>query len=638
MSNVHRFIPEIPVDHVARETIANWIDQTLFVEAAAGTGKTTSMVERMLTLIRRGESVSRIAAITFTRKAAAELRGRFYQRLQRAAADAMDEQEAERFASAIDELDRCTIGTIHSFCSGLLRQRPFEAGVGMNFTELDADAEDLLLDRAWHDFVSECIADGTYTEKMVELAMTFEQLAPSFKTFCGYADVDHWPAGEASDVELDLDALHREVEAYAGHMQSLWPKLQTCDPREDKLIPLYLQFPRTVRAKKLLPPGELLDYLCNLREDPKNTQKNWGEDKASKELGKEEASRWQSFHRRVIAPIIPVFRSKRYVLVMEIFHQAREVYAERRRRRGMLSFQDLLLKAAAMLRDHETVRRHFAEQAHYLLIDEFQDTDPIQAEIMMLLTSDDLSESDWTRCHPRPGALFVVGDPKQSIYRFRRADIGMYQMVRQQVLASGGQAVSLTTNFRSSRSVVDWVNGIFGKDDPDFFGSEATDLQAAATEMNVGRDAPELARAATINGVYRLELGSERVDDLLEEDADRIARFIRHAIDSGATILDFDRDGVEVVARPRPVRPGDFMILTYRLKHLSAYAEALVRAGLDAQVTGGGQLNETVEIEWLCRTIFTDSSWREGCLTIVATSRICSVKPSRTWPTHLLTR
>ena len=109
----------------------------------------------------------------------------------------------------------------------------------------------------------------------------------------------------------------------------------------------------------------------------------------------------------------------RYNHILKALRPAVAVYDRLRRDAGGLNFQDLLLTAAKMLREYPPIRRYFRSRFTHLLVDEFQDTDPIQAEVMLLLTADDPNETDWRRCKPVSGSLFVVGDPKQSIYRFR---------------------------------------------------------------------------------------------------------------------------------------------------------------------------------------------------------------------------
>src|SRR6185312_11429824 len=136
-------------------------------------------------------------------------------------------------------------------------------------------------------------------------------------------------------------------------------------------------------------------------------------------------------------------------------------YSERRRGAGQAEFDDLLIWARDLLRDQRDVRRYFQRRFNCVLIDEFQDTDPLQVEIALYLTSDGDEHTDWRQLTPVPGKLFVVGDPKQSIYRFRRADIAIYEWVKNQVLADGVQVI--VQNFRSVDGVIGWLNDAFAR-------------------------------------------------------------------------------------------------------------------------------------------------------------------------------
>ena len=170
-------------------------------------------------------------------------------------------------------------------------------------------------------------------------------------------------------------------------------------------------------------------------------------------------------------------------VVLKAIRPAVEIYDRLRRDAGLLNFQDLLLAAARLLRENPAIRTYFRKRFTHLLIDEFQDTDPIQAEVMMLLAADDPTETDWRRCRPVSGSLFVVGDPKQSIYRFRRADIVTYNEVKRIIEETGGEVVSLTANFRATAPLVEWVNSTFS----DRFPAAATEVAPAYSPLQVGR-------------------------------------------------------------------------------------------------------------------------------------------------------
>ena len=140
--------------------------------------------------------------------------------------------------------------------------------------------------------------------------------------------------------------------------------------------------------------------------------------------------------------------------------EARRIYEERKKALSALNFQDLLLKAADLLATHPDVRQYFQEKYRYILVDEFQDTDPVQARLLMYLTGEELTEASWENITPRPGSLFVVGDPKQSIYSFRRADLSIYQRFKERITETGGEVVEFTTNFRSVNALGTWYNRI----------------------------------------------------------------------------------------------------------------------------------------------------------------------------------
>src|SRR5205807_2590109 len=109
----------------------------------------------------------------------------------------------------------------------------------------------------------------------------------------------------------------------------------------------------------------------------------------------------------------------------------------------------------------ESARRPFQKRYTHIFVDEFQDTDPLQAEILVLLAADNSDVRDWRTVRPVPGKLFIVGDPKQAIYRFRRADIGTYEEVKQLLLRNGAELLQLTTSFRSLPSIQSLVNQAF---------------------------------------------------------------------------------------------------------------------------------------------------------------------------------
>jgi ATP-dependent helicase/nuclease subunit A len=576
---------DLPPDQDARDLMASELDKNLLVEAAAGTGKTTSLVTRMINLIREGKSqVDKLAAVTFTRKAAAELRARFQVGLERAARDAAG-FEKERLAEAVRHVERAFLGTIHSFCARLLRERPVEAGVDSDFTELDDALDHELRLQAWAGHVELLIGSSDpLLGKLEDLGVEIGQLSSTFERFAEYPDVDEWPSGEIPlpDPEPALTALRN----YVAHIKSLEPSLPK-DAGNDKLIPEYRRLVRAERQADFRSPAALLAVLAPfMNKTPVVVQKNWpgGKPQALKEV-----ESWDRFGQFYAVPYVQALRRVRYDLVLKTIRPAVELYDRLRRDAGGLNFQDLLLLAARMLREHPATRSYFRKRFTHLLIDEFQDTDPIQAEVMMLLAADDPGEPYWRRCRPASGSLFVVGDPKQSIYRFRRADIVTYNEVKRIILATGGRVVSLTANFRATAPLVEWVNGAFAKR----FPAEAREVAPVYSPLQVGR---VNERAGDLAGLCLFKAAGANKQEILANESLVVARTIRQALDSARKVPRSQRERDE----PDAAQPGDFLIVTRNTTNLSRYARELEALGVPHQVTGGTTLNELEELALLC--------------------------------------
>jgi ATP-dependent helicase/nuclease subunit A len=529
-----------PPDHDERRKIVEQLDTTMIVEAAAGTGKTTAMVSRIVALVNAGKSgLDTLAAVTFTRKAAAELR--------------------EKLRNELPGAEQCLIGTVHSFCGRLLRERPVEAGVDPDFEELDDERDARLRRQAWETFGNELFAaDDPVLDDLNELGLALADLRSAFERFADYPDVEDWPApcAPAPALEPAVGVLRE----YAEHMRNNLP------PRDatDDLAGLFRRVLRMMRSHDLTRPADVAEIFEQFKPDRKCVQKSWPD---GKEQAFREHERWNRFCADVAGPFVTTWRAHRYPTVLRVLQRAQAVYDRHRQAAHGLNFQDLLLRAAKLLRERPEVRQYFRRRFSHVLVDEFQDTDPVQAEVMLLLTADDPREPDWRKCRPAPGSLFVVGDPKQSIYRFRRADIVTYDTVKKIITKTGGVCVTLSANFRSAKPVVDWVNGVFGSGD--FFPSKASDVAPAYVALQFAREDMPAAP-----GVFQLAAAGKKQDEIAAREADWIARHIR--------------------ASSRP--PGDFLVITRQKKRLSVYADALQRLGIAHEVTGGSSLNEVREL------------------------------------------
>jgi len=611
-----------PPDQDQRDLIVSELSKNLLVEAAAGTGKTTSMIDRMVALLGSGScgSVSTLAAVTFTRKAAAELRGKFRVRLERAASESEGEVRG-RLEKALSEIDQCYIGTIHSFCSRLLRERPVEAGVDLAFAELEPEDDFQIRKEAWAEHIDFLRHEGDsgLIERLDSLGVDLQLLESYFiKNFADYPDVEEWPAKDDREIP-DLSETVSQITDYVQEMYETAKKLPD-DCGNDKLIPKYKSIPRIVNHyPDLTDPVQCVEVLPQFSGKLDVRQYIWkGTGSFTGQDAKDELEKWRSFQETHVNPALQSFYEARYPVILELFKGAREVYDKKRHTAGRLNYQDLLMKAAALLRDKPHIRDYFRHRYTHLLVDEFQDTDPVQAEVMMLLCASDPSEKKWRKCVPRPGSLFVVGDPKQSIYRFRRADIVTYNEVKE-IIRGGDQGdaglvVSLSANFRTQGKIIDWVNNVFEpKEDEDeekdkkkkdngpwHFPEEDSEYSPAYVSLQAGRVE---ATEGEMSGVYCLTVPSDytKEETIMEYEPDRIARFIRHAVKEKMTVPRSQRELAE--GKTRIADYSDFMIVAPVTEKLSVYARKLQEYGIPHQVTGGSTLNEVHELRLLHKVL-----------------------------------
>ncbi|HTY41927.1 MAG TPA: UvrD-helicase domain-containing protein [Thermoanaerobaculia bacterium] len=552
-----------PADDAARRAIAEELGTTMLVEAAAGTGKTTCLVGRMTSLVASGAArVENLSAVTFTIRAAAQLSQRFQNELERRRASEKDVGRQRNLDAALSSLESCFVGTIHAFCARLLRERPVEAGVDPGFREMDEPEDHVAREESWQRFVQSLfVRNDPVVPRLSALGVRLDDLRGAYEQICDNSDVE--PAEASPTPEPDFAAARRRM---ADFLARAAPGIPT-EPGPEGWTGFENAVRRAVRLTNLLDVGRGADFVQVLQV----LRGSKAKEKAPRALKAE----LETLQDEVVKPSLARWAEHLYPIVIPVLVAARDAYRNERRESGRLNFQDLLIEGRNLLRDRPDVRRALKRRFTPILVDEFQDTDPIQAELLFYLTGEDSEESDWKKLRPAPGSLFVVGDPKQSIYRFRRADIQTYQTVRRLIEQSGGKIVTLSTNFRSSRALCDWNNRVFGQ--PRFFPADATDLQAGHVALDAYHD------GAPGPAVFRLDVpaAGNSAEPVVEEDAGRIARFVASAVAANAR------------------RPGDFLVLFRRRKYMGQYARALERLGVPFEIAGGGAFGESTELEAL---------------------------------------
>ena len=589
-------------DQDVRDRVTADLGTTFLLEAGAGTGKTRVLVDRYVSCVldpaRGTGDVRTVAAITFTEKAAGELRQRIREEFERLAGQsAGDAARAAVIEGALDALDDAPISTIHGFAGRLLREFPVEAGVDPAFEQLDALGSDLERDRLWEEWLTELAAGdpavGTTRRGLSRLLRAgvrlewLRTLAAGPKGVFGERyDLDPEPAAlpepDLRAVLPDLAASLDRLESYCG---------VACSNLGDKGCVAAMALIDAGRALVERPPSDTDQLAAALfalpakltPTAPGGAKGNWSPSHG----GKDEM---QTRYRDAVAEVLAAreayaaFLTTLAVAVADAFSRwagATQLAL------GRLDFTDLLGCLRDLLTRDRDARAALQARFRYLLVDEFQDTDPLQAEIVFLLCEREPVARDWRDVVLEPGKLFVVGDPKQSIYRFRRADIGMYDQVRRLVSGQPDGAGALEVirqNFRTTPAVVQWVNNVFA----DVFDED----QEEGRQPGYQWVEP-----------FRPEAEGPRVSVLLGDDFGTAAGAAEAARQAEARALAAqllamhgeERDRWTVQDRTiagdgeswRPPRWGDVALLFRATTGLETYEQAFREAGVPYRVDGG---------------------------------------------------
>ncbi|MFQ5742894.1 MAG: UvrD-helicase domain-containing protein [Acidobacteriota bacterium] len=561
-------------DQQNRDLIQTALDTNMLVEAGAGSGKTTALLHRMVALIRRGHArIDEIAAVTFTRKAASELRERFQNELELALTKARkrdDSVAVTRLDAALAEIDRGFIGTIHSFCARLLRERPVDAGLDPFFHELHGPEETRLRKDAWLRHLERLAASADPAlEELAKVNVKPTELFEAFELLANHPDVD-FPAPVAP--RPSTEHLKSALKDLLSQASQLMPA-RVPDKGWDELQSRIRRLNFSLYVLGWDNDAHFFDALATIiGRSLRIVQKRWGTDDESKQQAKNLRNQFLGFTREngPAHAALMQWYEHRYPIALRFAARAADTYEAERHRTSQLNFNDLLTLAARLLRESPSARRDLHDRYKFLLVDEFQDTDPLQAEIIFLLTADDPEEKNWHHARPRDGALFVVGDPKQSIYRFRRGEIAIYNQVRAR-FHQFGKLINLTANFRSHPPIETFLNHVFRE----LLPQEASLHQAAFAPLNTQKsDADE-------QGVFWYDVGNHpNAAAVAAADAELLASWIDQRIS------------------PDQCKAGDFLVLTYRKRYLSYYARALERRNIPVQVTGAG-INIAAELHEL---------------------------------------
>ncbi len=560
-------------DRQSRVLAETTFDRNVVVVAGAGTGKTTLLVNRLVNLVMKEPEpvpVTQVVALTFTNKAATEMKMRLRERLVALASglDAGDggavsaaelreryrlstESIRRRADAALQDLEKAQIGTLHSFAAHVLRLHPLESGVdpafgeddGLRFEEHFTRSWDLWLDRE----LSREGANHALWRRTLGAA-SLDQIAEAARALCSEL--------------IDLEQLRLQTEQAALPLPL---RRWLCEGRERASFLLTAHDrPKRRKIEHMLAATEKLfglaaelgadgvmglnaDERDTLRKDVGNGVAGWNEDEL------EESGRLIKTAQRLLTVDQGFFRDLLSLLAPFVSAVRRSFLAE-----GWLSFDGLLARARALLRGHPAVRERMKRDYRAVLVDEFQDTDPVQYEILLYLAEHPgTSAESWQDVELTPGKLFIVGDPKQSIYAFRRADIEAFDRVVKKIEAGGGVVHTLTTNFRSDAAVLEPINEMF-----DRLFQRREHVQPSNVALEVRPNRPSGPDAGVRLRIVRPSGPSEDFDaaGATRAEADALAAWLKD----------------ELLTRPS-VKPGHVALLFRALTQAETYLEALRR-------------------------------------------------------------
>jgi len=599
-------------DDPARERATTDFTTNLVVRAGAGTGKTSLLVERLLNALGRGVvSMTRLAAITFTEKAAGELRQRLARGLDRLRGlaageltpDAVPSGEearrafdrlsgvegvapatiAARCLAAMEQLDRATVSTIHGFCSELLHAHPLEAGVDPGFAVDSGEHAETLRRELWQQFVARELGPGAPRAELWERLLgrtslaALGALAHAMADFGLPAELLREPGGGRDDQTLfgtEASACVAALESVLARQSGLTElRLRLLRETRETLDAFAVDGSAGLRAVLRARP-DLARRLADGSAYPGANKKLTGVDPA--ELDAAASRAWKLVKR--LAPLDEELTAAAARAVAPFALEFREALL----RRGLVSFDGLLALTRDLLRDHPDVRDQVKRRFHMLLVDEFQDTDPLQYEIVLLLSEVEADNaSDPWAARLVPGKLFVVGDDKQSIYRFRGADHVAFERAVERIVGAGGAALYLVSNFRGVGPVLEPVNRLFEARDGLW---QASDVQTEYVPIQAARVVEATEPRVEL---WTVDLPPDtRADDRREAEGRILARTIDRLV--------------------REERSCSFRQITIQLRaftRLNLYLRPLRERAIPFVVDGGRDFHERPEVGQLIATL-----------------------------------
>lgn len=580
----------IEIDKISRDKIRNNIDCNYFVEAGAGSGKTSILVDRMLAMVESGIDISKICAITFTKAAA----GEFFQRFQ----EALSKSKTPNAQNALKNIDLCFMGTIDSFCNLILSEHPIEAKIPSSSSIVDADElkeiytkklSDIALGVHGTDLQKKCWRFKKYVSFYENVFVNGLNILTSTRN--ANLQVPNIDTSSFEDThKAKIEIIRNTIQYIQEHPEIRVKGDKACQAAwkciDEETSVLFESW-----DENLYLVNSALKKLRGLRLAKEFDIKNLGlnYDKIFESYPDSEKLKYWAIKENDDPLLLQAIEDFQFRISLDFINDATKIICDELRKLGKLTFFDYLLYLRDMLKEDTSkdgkLIKHIYNRHSYFLIDEFQDTNPIQAEIFFYLCAQNPVE-DWTKCIPKPGSLFVVGDPKQSIYRFRNADVASFLRVKKLFNPPVGEVLLLSQNFRSAKPICKYFNDCFN----DLLSTD-TENQCKFSEIPLDE---KLDDPTNLAGAYKFSYAYKD----RSETPDAIAKIITGIVQDQNTKI-FDHRNNKIF------HPGfkDFMLITPTKPKLLAYMQAFINWNIPFIVEGQTLFNDCPSLLCLSRLI-----------------------------------
>jgi ATP-dependent exoDNAse (exonuclease V) beta subunit len=431
-------MPEIELTTEQKRAITT-LAGPLFVAAGAGSGKTGVVTRRFVHAIASGyATVDEILTITFTKKAAAEMMERIRDLLRQRDSVDVTEEGKSRMAAAYREIEQARISTIDSFCASLLRANALSAGIDPNFAAID-DSQAALIQEEVFDL---CLQDlirknGPAAVEFITAydpnldGSLFRAVTRAQTTLRSRGQAVTLPNPELADIGAAGRELNKAVRAARAAVARI-------------ASPNRLQSSGIARLERLEQALSLTDPVERIKAADTGEVKFKSMGPAQEEFSRLELPR---------LTLLNALRSHLAVDTLNHFRQLLEQfelrYSQKKHEMGAMDFADLALHTRDLLKGNDAIRRRISSAFRLVMIDEFQDTNPLQLEVIRLVAD---------------GNLFVVGDENQAIYGFRDAEVALFQQEKEKARADDC-LVELKDNFRSQPQIIRFIDHVFKRED-----------------------------------------------------------------------------------------------------------------------------------------------------------------------------